>query len=154
MRRHIILIPLLIAAVFAGSLAAQDVTLPLKAIQVKHFGQAEGLGKSQDFLNYFYDGLIQELPATKVAAQVVGEEGTVPEADAANSVVVEGTITEVKSTVIRAEISLYRLSDHTLVKTFTSAVMSKPSPLNKDKNVAGTAGRRTAYEIKKALKKI
>ena len=154
MKRHVAFSLILIACVFAGILAAQDVTLPLKAIQVKHFAQAEGLGKTQEFLNFFYDGLMKYLPKTKVAAQVLGEEAAVPEADAANAVVIEGTLTEVKSTVIRAEISLYRLSDHKLVKTFTSSVMSKPSPLNKEKNVAEAGGGRTAFEIQRALKKL
>ena len=149
-----VIVLVLAAGLFAGALTAQDVQMPLADIQVKHFTQAEGLGKSPDFLNYFYNGLIQELPKTKVATQVVGEEGSVPEAEAANAVVVEGTLIEVKSTVIKAEISLYRLSDRKLVKTFTCAVMSKPSPLNKEKNVAETAGRRTAYEIQKSLKKL
>ncbi len=149
---------LVFAALGAGSLAAQDVSLPLKAIQVKHFGQAEGLGKSQEFLNYFYDGLMTYLPKTKVAAQVVPDEGSVPEADAGNSVVVEGTILEVKkkgmSGILTSEIKLYRLSDHKLVKEFTAEVMFKNSPLNKDKNVAEPSGGNTAYEIQKQLKKL
>jgi hypothetical protein len=154
LRNVIVIAPVLAAGLLAGALMAQDVQLPLAAIQVKPFTQVEGLGKSQDFLNYFYDGLVMELPKTKVAAKVVGEEAAVPEADAANAVLVEGQLTEVKSTVIKAEISLYRVSDHKLVKTFPSEVMSKPSPLNNDKNVGTTAGRRFAYEIQKTLKKL
>jgi hypothetical protein len=149
---------ILIAALFAGSLAAQDVQLPLKSIQVKHFGQADGLGLSQEFINYFYDGLMTYMPKTKVATAVTGEEAIVPEADAANSVVVEGTIIELKNKgmagILRAEINLYRLSDRKLVKTFTSEVAFKRSPLNKEKNIAEPAGGNTAFEIKKALKKL
>lgn len=143
-----------LAAALAASLAAQDITLPLTAIQVKPFTQAEGVGKSQEFLGYFYDGLIIELPKTKVAARIVGEEGAVAEAEAVNAVLVEGRLVEVKRTVLRAEISLYRLSDHKLLETFTSETISKPSPLNKDKNVGTTAGRRTAYTVQRTLKKL
>lgn len=147
-----------IAFLFAGVLAAQDVTLPLKAIQAKHFGQAEGLGKTQEFLNFFYDGLMSYLPKTKVAAQVLGEEATVAEADAANSVVIEGTLLEVKKKgligIVRADVSLYRLSDHKLVKQFIAEVPYKPSPFNKDKNIAEPSGGRLAYMIQKELKKL
>ena len=149
---------ILIAALFVGGLAAQDVKLPLSAIQAKHFGQAEGLGKTQEFLDYFYDGLMAYLPKTKVAATVVGEEATVPEADAANAVVIEGTILEVKKKglvgIVRTDVSLYRASDHQLVKQFIAEVPYKPSPLNKDKNVAEPSGGRLAYMIQKELKKL
>jgi len=148
--------PILVALMFAGGLMAQDVKLPLSAIQAKHFAQAEGLGKTQEFLNYFYDGLMNYLPKTKVAATVVGEEATV--AEAANAVAVEGTILEVKKKgligIVRADVSLYRLSDHKLVKQFVAEVPYKPSPFNKDKNIAEPAGGRLAYMIQKELKKL
>lgn len=159
MNRSLGVIGVILAVVLAaGSLAAQDVTLPLNAIQVKHFTQAEGLGKTQEFLNYFYDGLMQYLPKTKVARQVLGEEAAVPEADAANAIIVEGKVLEVKKKgmvgILTSDISLYRASDHALVKQFTAEVVFKNSPLNKDKNVAEPSGGRTAYEIQKALKKL
>jgi hypothetical protein len=148
---------LLAAVLPAATLAAQDVVLPLKTIEVKHFTQADGAGLSQDFLNYFYDGLRAELPKTKVAEQVVDEGGTVPDADAANSVVVEGKFLENhKSGLVHyvlPEINLYRRSDHSLIKTISPKVPYKSSPFNKDKNVAEYTGRRTAYEILRALKK-
>ncbi|HMA54678.1 MAG TPA: hypothetical protein VKT17_09455, partial [Acidobacteriota bacterium] len=132
--------------------------LPLAAIQVKHFAQAEGLGRTQEFLNYFYDGLMSYMPKTKVAAQVLGEEAAVAEADAANAVVVEGTLLEVKKKglvgIVRADVGLYRVSDHKLVKQFIAEVPYKPSPLNKDKNIAEPAGGRLAYMIQKELKKL
>lgn len=157
--RFVILTAVLLASLpFAGVLAAQDVTLPLNAIQVKPFTQAEGLGQSQEFLNYFYDGLLQYLPKTKVAKQVLGEEAAVPEADAANAVIVEGKILEIKKKgmagILTSDISLYRVIDHALVTQFTAEVIFKNSPLNKDKNVAEPSGGRTAYEIQKALKKL
>jgi hypothetical protein len=149
---------LCLAVLCVGGLTAQDITLPLSAIQVKHFTQAEGVGKSQDFLNYFYDGLLQYMPKTKVAAQVLGEDAVVPEADASNGLVVEGRILFAGPKgmigLVRSEVSLYRLSDHELVKTLTVEVPYKRSPLNKDKNVGENTGGRTAFEIQKQLKKL
>ena len=156
-KKSLVICAALLAAVLpAAKLAAQDVVLPLKMIEVKHFTQAEDAGFSEDFINYFYDGLRTELPKAKVAEQVVEEGATVPDADAANSVVVEGKFLEKKSGmvgIVRPEINLYRRSDHKLILTITPEVPYKPSPFNKDKNVAFATGRRTAYEIQRALKK-
>jgi hypothetical protein len=155
-KRPAVLASLSVVFLLGVSLAAQDVQLPLKAIEVTHFTQTEGLGLSQDFINSFYDGLSAELPKTKIAGQVVEEGGTVPDADAANSVVVEGKFLEKKSGfvgIVRAEINLYRLSDHTLILTITPKVPYKPSPLNNDKTIGHATGRRTAYEMQRALKK-
>jgi hypothetical protein len=149
---------LVLPVLFAGGLAAQDITLPLSAIQVKHFTQAEGVNKSQEFLDYFYQGLLDSLPKTKVAAQVFGEDGAVPEADAANAILVEGQILEVKHKgligVVRTEVNLYRLGDHQLVKNFVTEVPYKPSPMNTDKTIAHASGGRLAYEIQRQLKKL
>jgi len=158
MRRFGLVVPIVAAVLFAGSLAAQDVQLPLKTIEVKHFTQVEGLGLSQEFINSYYDGLRLELakPKTKVADQVVDEGATVPEADAANSVIVEGKFLERKKgglvSYVIPEINLYRTSDHKLIVTITPKVPYKPSPFNKDTNVGKMTGIRTAYEIKRALK--
>jgi hypothetical protein len=155
-KRPAVLASLSLAFLFAVSLAAQDVQLPLKAIEVTHFTQAEGLGISQDFINSFYDGLLAELPKKKIAGQVVEDGGTMPDADAAGSVVVEGKFLEKKSGfvgIVRPEINLYRMSDHTLILTITPKVPYKPSPLNNDKTIGHATGRRTAYEIQRALKK-
>lgn len=155
---HRIAAGLVLALSLAGGLAAQDVQLPLSAIQVKHFALAEGVDKTQDFVNYFYDGLLGYLPKTKVAAQVVPEEGAVAEADAGNAVLVEGKLLFVGRKgmigLVRSEISLYRVSDHKLVTTFTAEVPYKRSPLNKDKNVGENTGQRTAIAIQKELKKL
>jgi hypothetical protein len=147
---------LLAAVLPAAKLAAQDVTLPLKAIEVKHFTQAEGLNLSQEFIDQFYEGLRTELPKTKVAGQVVEDGGTIADADAANSVVVEGKFLEKKSGfvgIVRAEINLYRRSDHQLITTITPKIPYKPSPLNTDKTIGHSTGRRAAYEIQRAFKK-
>ncbi len=146
---------LLVTFLPAMSFAVEEVQLPLKTIEVKHFTQADALGLSQDFVNYFYDGLRLYLPKAKVAELVVDEGATVPEADAANSVIVEGKFMEFKKGfvgIVTLEINLYRRSDHKLIITITPKVPFKSSPFNTDKSIAHATGGRTAYEIKKALK--
>jgi len=130
-----------------------------KAIEVKHFSQVDGLGRSQVFVNSFYDGLREGLTKLKIADQVVDEGALVTEADAANSVVVEGRFTEYKEGGFLAgpgkvglEIKLSRKSDHALITTITPRVPFKSSPLNTDMIVGKVTGQRTAYEIKNALK--
>lgn len=155
-KRLAVFAPLLVAVLFAASLAAQDVQLPLKTIEVKHFTQAEGLGLSQEFIDQFYEGLRGELPKAKVAGQVIEAGGTVADADAGNSIVVEGKFLSKKSGfvgIVRAEINLFRRSDHNLIKTITPEIPYKPSPLNTDKTIGHSTGRRAAYEIQRALKK-
>ena len=149
---------LLVTSLSALSLSDKDVQMPLKTIEVKHFTQAEGMKLSQEFINYFYDGLRAYLPKAKVAEQIIEEGGAVPEADAANSVVVEGKFTGYSAgggfTVgkVVVEIKLYRRSDNKLITTITPEIPFKPSPLNKDKGVATATGGRAAYQIQKALK--
>jgi hypothetical protein len=138
------------------SMAGGGSSPQFKTLELKHFTQADGLGLSPDFLNYFYNGLSEELVKNGVAGQIVSEGSTVAEADAANSVILEGKITGYKSAwfgiVVKSEIKLYRRSDKTLIKTITPEVAAKSSPLNTDKNVGEYTGKRTAYAIKRDMK--
>jgi hypothetical protein len=126
-----------------------------KTLEVKRPKQAAGLALSQEFLNFFYNGLCEGLVKAGVAGQVVNEGSAVADADAANSIILEGKIIEYKSTwyaiILKSEIKLYRRSDKTLIKTITPEVGAKASPLNTDKNVGENTGKRTADEIKKAM---
>ena len=135
----------------------QAVTLPLAAIEVKHFTQADGLDLSAEFLGYYHAALLAALPKTKVAGRVVDDGGAMSDAEARNAVVVEGRILSLKKgsmvTVLKAEISLYRRSDRALIKTLTVDAACKSSPLNKDKNIAEATGANTAPGIQQALKK-
>ena len=91
-----------------------------------------------------------------MAGQVIEAGGTVADADAGNSIVVEGKFLSKKSGfvgIVRAEINLFRRSDHNLIKTITPEIPYKPSPLNTDKTIGHSTGRRAAYEIQRALKK-
>ena len=137
----------------------QTFTGEVKIIEVKHFTQAEGVGLSKEFMNYFYDGLRERLIKMQAAGQIIEEGAAVPDVLAANTIIVEGKITEYKQGgffegigIVSSEIKLYRRSDHALIKTFNFRAPFKPSPLNTDKNIGPWTGARTADEIKKTLK--
>jgi len=138
------------AATVGGGLPTQ-----FKTAEVKRFTQADGLGFSQAFLNSFYDGLRQNLKKAQIADQVVDDGSAVTEADASNSIIVEGKLVENKGifggSVIGSEIKVYRRSDQSLIKTITARVPAKASPFNTDKSLGEVVGGRTAYEIKKLL---
>jgi hypothetical protein len=122
------------------------VRLPFTTVAVRPFTRADGVGISQDFLNYFSGGLRDELVKAGVARQVV---------DAGEAVVLEGKIIGYKTAwygiIVTSEIKVYRRSDNALLKTLTPEVGAKASPFNTDKNVGENTGKRTAYEIKKAV---
>ncbi|MGA3281953.1 MAG: hypothetical protein ABSD50_13340 [Smithella sp.] len=142
-------------SVAAGSSSGSGSLSQVKALELKHFTQADGLGLSQDFVNSFYDGLREHLIKAGVANQIIDEGAMTPDADAAATVVVEGKFTEYKSGalvgIVGSEIKLYHKNDHSLITTITPRVPYKPSPFNTDKTIGKAAGGRTAYEIKKAL---
>jgi len=137
----------------------QIFTGEVRIIEVRHFTQSQGLNLSLEFINSFYDGLCEHLKKEQVASRIVEENSAVPDAEAANTVMIEGEFTEYKQGgflavgAVSSEIKLYRKSDHALIKIITPRVPYKPSPLNSDKIIGKATGGRTAYEIKKALKK-
>jgi hypothetical protein len=141
-------------------LAAKDTQPQFNTIVVKHFVNANGTNQSQDFINYFCDSLRAGLEKAKVTNQAVGEGVTVADAVATNSLSIEGKFTDFnrgggfKVGKLGLEINIYRISDHALVKTMTTQAAFKPSPMNKDKNVAEFTGNQTAYLVKQALKNI
>lgn len=141
-------------------LAAKDSQSRFDTIIVKHFVNANGTNQSQEFINYFSDSLRAGLEKSKITNQATGEGVTVADAVAANSLLIEGKFTDFdkgggfKIGKLSLEINIYRISDHALVKTMTTQAAFKPSPFNKDKNVAEFTGNQTAYLIKQALKNI
>jgi hypothetical protein len=148
----------LFALLFPVSAAAASPPPLIRTIIVKHFSNAMGVDKSQDFINYFCDALRDELLKEKVANQV-GEDGLpVADADASNSLVIEGKFTGFdKGGVfsvgsVTMEIEMYRISDHALMKMTTPKAIFKSSPFNKDKNVAEFTGKGTAQIFKQSLK--
>jgi len=85
----------------AGLLIAAPFTLAkdkaqYKTVEAKHFTQAEGVELSPAFSDYFYAELHAELQKAKLAKEVIGEGEAVDDADAPNSAVIVGTITEYK----------------------------------------------------------
>lgn len=142
----------------APVLSAKDAPPRFKTIEVKHFTVATGVPLSSDFVNYFYDGLRAALPKQKLAGRIVEDGGAVPEAEAADSMVVEGVFTEYfkgggfKIGHVTVDLKLYRRSDRSVIKAFTAKIPFKPSPFNKDKNVGEFTGGRASFEIQKALK--
>jgi len=87
----------LLAALLAAPFAlANDKNARFKTLEPKHFTQAEGVELSPAFSDYFYAELRAELQKAKLASEVVGEGEAVDDADAANSAVILGTITEYK----------------------------------------------------------
>src|SRR5712672_2381089 len=87
-----------VALMFAmGAAARPKDEAPLyKTAEAKHFTTAEGVELSPAFVDYFYAELRNELTKAKLVKEVVGEGEAMEEADAPNSLVISGTITEYK----------------------------------------------------------
>jgi len=148
----------LFALLFPVSAMASSPPPLIKTIIVKHFSNAMGVDKSQDFINFFCDELRDELLKEKVASQVAEDATPVADADAPNSLVIEGKFTGYdKGGVftlgyVTMEIEMYRVSDHALMKMTTPKAIFKSSPFNKDKNVAEFTGKEAAQIFKQSLK--
>jgi hypothetical protein len=152
----------LLAAFFAAAPLAAVTNAPLRfnTVVVNHFTNASGMAQSQDFINYFSDDLSEGLERDKVAAQVVDQGTNVPDAVAANSLVIEGRFLShedaalLKPGKLIVEISIYRLSDHALVKTWAATTHF---PLKGDQKVRAYAyytGFAAAETIVDALKTV
>jgi len=94
--RLAILIAILLAAWVAASAKEKDAPPLYKTAEAKHFTQTEGVELSPAFSDYFYAELRNELKKSKLAGDVVGEGEAVDDADAKDSIVIVGTITEYK----------------------------------------------------------
>ena len=158
--KHIAPFFILLAAFFAAAPLIAATTAPprFNTVVINHFTNASGMSQSQDFIHYFSDDLSEGLERNNVAAQVVDQGTTVPDAVAANSLVIEGRFLShedaalLKPGKLIVEISIYRLSDHALVKTWTA---STHFPLKGDQKVrayAYYAGFAAADTIVDALK--
>lgn len=135
--------------------AGVGVRLPFPMVVVRQVTQANGVGASPAFLQYFAAGLREELAKAGVARQVTAEGPTMAAVDGADTVVLEGKLIGYKSAwygiVVKSEIVVYRPNDNTVLKTMTSEVGAKASPLNTDRNVGENTGKKTAHEIRKAM---
>ncbi len=150
---------------FCVSAAAKDPEAHFKTVEAKHFTRAEGVELSPDFADYLYAELRTELGKTKLFDQVIGEGEVVEDADAPQSLIIEGTITEykkgsiVKQSIIgfgagmrslRLETTLTRRSDHKALAALKIHV--KALPKWDEKVLARSAAKQMAKEIKNQLK--
>ncbi len=137
-----------LAAFFAAAPVAAAPSAPprFNTVVVSHFTNSSGMSQSQEFIHFFSDDLCEGLQRNNVAAQVLDQveaQGTpVPDAVAANSLVIEGRFLShedaalLKPGKLVVEISIFRLSDHALVRTWTATTHF---PLNGDKKVRSYA---------------
>jgi hypothetical protein len=165
MRRLVPLALLFALFVCVASLSAKDDQPRYKTAEVKHFTLGDGVTlpdqiNQQDYFNLVYDKLLEEMGKSKLAGQVVAEGATVPDADAADSIVVEGKITDFQKAghtmmhpaVLSMEIKVYRRSDHTVITTIPPSIRILPAAYRNDKTFSNITAEEAAHEIKKALK--
>ncbi len=151
---------ILLAASFAATPLAAETSALLRfnTMVVNHFTNASGMSQSQNFIQYFSDDVAQWLDKDKVAAQIVDQGTAVPDAVAANSLVIEGKFLShedaglVKPGKLIVEISIYRLSDHALVKTWTPTTHFPINGDHNDRPYAYYTGTAAANLIADALK--
>lgn len=94
---RIFTVALLSAAIAIPAAAApKDEAPKYKTAEAKHFTTMEGVELSPAFVDYFYAELRNELVKAKLAKEVIGEGETVDDADAPQSLVISGSITEFK----------------------------------------------------------
>jgi len=160
-----LIIVVLAGLVLAPGIAAKDPEHIYKTAEAKHFTRAEGVELSPAFTDYLYAELRNELGKTKLFVQVIGEGEAVEDADAANSVVVEGVITEYKkgnraadaiigfgagARSLKIDVNLTRRSDHQDMGAIK--VHTKVSPRWNESVMAKFAAQQIAHEVKKGLK--
>jgi uncharacterized protein DUF4410 len=160
-----LMITLLAALLVAPGVAAKDPENVYKTAEAKHFTRVEGVELSPAFTDYLYAELRAELGKTKLFAQVIGEGEAVEDADAANSVVIEGVITEYKkgnraadaiigfgagARSLKMDVNITRRSDHKDMGAIK--VHTKISPRWSETVMAKVAAHQIAHEVKNGLK--
>jgi hypothetical protein len=161
---------LFLATLFAGILATTAAAYPkdqapqYKTAEAKHFVTAEGVELSPAFVDYFYAELHAELTKSKLVKEVITEGEAVDDADAAQSLIISGTITEykkgsvVKSALIgfgagfkslKMDADVVRRSDKQNLCVLHVHV--KVDPRWNEKVMAKGAAREMVREMKKAL---
>ena len=156
---------LLATLLVAPGLAAKDPEGVYKTAEAKHFTRVEGVELSPAFSDYLYAELRSELGKTKLFVQVIGEGEAVEDADAGNSIVIDGVITEYKKgnratdaligfgagmRSLKMDVNVTRRSDHHDMGAIKVHV--KISPRWKEEVMAKAAAQQIAHEVKKELK--
>ena len=165
MRRFIPFALLLALFVCVGGLSAKDDEPRYKTAELKHLTVADGVTlpdqiNTLDYLNLVYDKLREELGKCKIADQVVDDGATVPDADAANSIVVELRITDFQKAgftmmhpgALSWEATVYRRSDHSVITTIPRTFKMPPAGYRNDKVLSNLTAEEAAHDIRKALK--
>jgi hypothetical protein len=162
---RLLAVVLLAALVVTPHVVAKDSEPIFKTAEAKHFTRVEGVELSPAFTDYLYAELRNELGKTKLFAQVIGEGEAVEDADAANSIVVEGVITEYKkgnraadaiigygvgARSLKIDVHVTRRSDRKDMEAIKVHV--KVSPRWNEEVMAKAAAHQIANEVKKGLK--
>lgn len=93
MRKQLVFAAVVI--LFSALAAAKDQP-KFKSIEVRHFSQAEGVELPPEFSDFLYAEIRADLQKKKLADQLPGENEVVDPADAAQSVILEGSVLEYK----------------------------------------------------------
>jgi Domain of unknown function (DUF4410) len=163
MRLSILFAGLLLFSCAAAPAHAKDSAPKYKTIEAKHFTRAEGVELTPEFVDYFYAELRTELQKTKLFTQVIGEGEVVDEADAPQSMIVDGSITEYKKGSVAKDVLIgftagwrsLRISanlsrrDGKSLKTIDAHV--RASPRWNEKVLALEAAKEVAKQIKNSL---
>jgi hypothetical protein len=160
MRRSIFIALLLGLFVGVASLSAKDNQAKFKVAEVKHFTDANAVGMPAGIASQIDDRFRVRLVKDKVAAQVVEEGAAVPEAEAADSIVVEGKFTEFKEPgrsrwnagKVGFEIHIYHRSDHSLITTVSHECSIAGKVAGRDLDVVYFSADDASNQIKLALK--
>lgn len=131
--------------------------LPFRAIVVNHFTISSSAGFTQNFIDYFAVNLREWLLKDKTAAQILEAGAVVPVADAPESLVIEGKFTNEEKGMmglrkVDVEISVYRISDHALVKTILEKLAFKGGA--NDKQAAEFLAMQVGAIIRQNLKNL
>ena len=138
-----------------------------KSIEPRHFDRKEGVELSQQFSEFLYAALKEELQKTKLFAEVIGEDEAVDAADAAQSFILEGTLVGYgKGSLAKEVIIGFGAGRRSLVVRFTLKRRSDNQTLIADREVkvratsqmkenllARAMASKLAGEVKNTLKK-
>jgi hypothetical protein len=158
----------LAGAFFAAAPAtAKDAEIKFKTVEAKHFERAEGVELTPEFSDYLYAELRTQLGKTKIFDQVIGEGEVVEAADAPDSVVLTGALTEYKKGNVAAaviigfgagrrslklQVNLARRSDQKNLGSLE--VQVKAQPQWNEKILAVEAARQIAKVVKNTLEHV
>lgn len=155
MRRHTLLFLFSALFLLATPPAGRAAEPQFKALLIQHCVAGNGTGFSQYFTTTFCNELGASLMKHKAAETVLQEGGSIPSADASNSLVLEcklnGDIYKslLYTAHVQAEIIVYRASDHALAKTFTAKANYKG--MDKEEHVAQLTADMVGNEIRKVI---